>query len=97
MQKELKAIDAELGSNGYVRIQDSAATVETSLFRALSMAVYLNHQQANDIRQELKLTLINNLADRRNNCYPILSDTNILKKYQGNHDMILDYWYNQEL
>lgn len=50
MQKDLKLIDSELANNQLHRIQDSTHRNENSLFRALSMALYLSHQHFNELK-----------------------------------------------
>ena len=45
------------------------------------MAIYYSHQYYQDVITEIKLTLITNLEEKRNNSYPIIHDPFILKKY----------------
>jgi hypothetical protein len=61
------------------------------------MAVYYSHNYASELIREIKLTLITNLADKKNNPYPIINENTILKKYQNQPDLLLDYWAQPDL
>lgn len=97
MQKELKSLDRELKNNGLWRVADTAQKQDNSLFRALSMAVFYSHHYVPDIVTEIRLTLISNLGDKRNNAYPLIHESQVLKKFQAMPELLLDFWASPEL
>jgi hypothetical protein len=97
MQKELKSLDKELKNNGLCRVPDSTQKHENSLFRALSMAVFYSHHYVEEIITEIRLTLISNIGEKRNNTYPLIHENPVLKKYQAMPELLLDFWSSPEL
>jgi len=97
MQKDLKILDKELANNQLTRIQDPNNKHELSLFRALSAAIYYSHLYASQVKLDIRLALACNLSERKNNPYPPLNEGNILKKYQNECDLVMNFWEKQEL
>lgn len=97
MQKELKALDRELKNNGLCRVADPSQKTDNSLLRALAMAVFYSHHYTADIVREIRLTLVSNLADKRSNPYPLIHESQVLKKYQAMPELLLDFWSAPEL
>ena len=61
------------------------------------MSVFYSHQYFEDIAAEVRLTLISNLAEKRNNPFPIVHENAVLKKYMAEAELILDFWGNPDL
>ena len=62
---------------------DSTQRQDSSLLRALSMAVYYSPHYVGEVATEIRLTLISNLGDKRSNAYPAIHESAVLKKYQA--------------
>lgn len=97
MQKELKLLDRELKNNGLCRVPDTTHRSELSLFRALGMAVFLAHGHSDEVLREVRLTLVDNLKDKRHSAYPLIHESNVLAKYQQQSELLLDYWEAPDL
>lgn len=61
------------------------------------MAVYFSHSYTTEIVREIRLTLISNLSDKRTNPYPLIHESQVLKKYQAMPELLLDFWTSPEL
>ena len=97
MQKDLKIMDKELANNQLIRIHDQNTKQDQSLFRALSAAIYYSHLYAAQIKLDLRLGLVCNLNERKNNPYPPLGEGNILKKFINEGELVMNFWERQEL
>lgn len=76
---------------------DSSTKHDNSLFRALSIAVFYSPLYTAEVISEIRLTLMGNLGDKRNNAYPVIHDSPMLKKYQVMPELLLDFWASPEL
>lgn len=56
------------------------------------MAVFYSPQYASEVASEIRLTLISNLAEKRNNAYPIIHENPVLKKYLAMPELVMDFW-----
>ena len=97
MQKDLKIMDKELANNQLIRIHDQNTKQDQSIFRALSAAVYYSHLYAAQVKLDLRLGLVCNLNERKNNPYPPLGEGNILKKFINEGELVMNFWERQEL
>ena len=90
-------MDKELANNQLIRIHDQNTKQDQSLFRALSAAIYYSHLYAAQVKLDLRLGLVCNLSERKNNPYPPLSEGNILKKFINEGELVMNFWEKQEL
>lgn len=61
------------------------------------MAVFYSPHYSAEVMSEIRLTLISNLGEKRNNAYPLIHESPVLKKYQAMPELLLDFWASPEL
>ena len=57
MQKQFKLIDEQLQLNNMKRLPDPIPKPANSFFRALSISIFSNHNEAEYVKSIMKLTL----------------------------------------
>jgi hypothetical protein len=61
------------------------------------MAVFYSPLYAAEVTSEIRLTLISNLGEKRNNAYPLIHENPVLKKYLAMPELLMDFWETPEL